>query len=81
MPKCPSGTRRCPPKTGKCYKTAKKSAKKTAKKMPKLEIEDYEMHKKHTWVEHLKWCTKHFNIKYGKAMTDERCRQLWKDTR
>ena len=35
---------------------------------------------KRTWIEHLKWCSNHFDIKYGKAMTDARCRKIWKDT-
>jgi len=88
MPRCPPGTRRCPPNVGKCHKTGKTGKTgKTAKKQPKLkksvektpEIDPTKV--KRTWMEHLKWCSNHFNIKYGKAMTDERCRQIWKDTR
>lgn len=84
MPRCPPGTRRCPPNVGKCHKTGKSG--KTAKKQPKVkksvektpEVDPTKV--KRTWIEHLKWCSNHFNIKYGKAMTDERCRQIWKDT-
>ena len=104
MPRCPSGTRRCPPSVGKCHKTGKSG--KTAKKQPKLkksastvtkpapkvnkvselrkifekptEVDSTKV--KRTWIEHLKWCSNHFDIKYGKAMTDARCRKIWKDT-
>jgi len=90
MPRCPSGTRRCPPSVGKCHKTGKSS--KTAKKHPKMKKSAPKLNKtvettgsvdstkvKRTWFEHLKWCSNHFDIKYGKAMTDARCRQIWKD--
>jgi len=80
MPRCTPGSRRCPPKIGKCHKTGK-----TAKKQPKLKksvkknpVLDSPV-KKRTWIEHLKWCSKHFDIKYGKAMTDSRCRKIWAD--
>jgi|SaaInlStandDraft_5_1057022.scaffolds.fasta_scaffold68653_2 hypothetical protein len=104
MPRCPSGTRRCPPSVGKCHKTGKSG--KTAKKQPKLkksastvtksapkvnkvselrkifekptEVDSTKV--KRAWIEHLKWCSNHFDIKYGKAMTDARCRKIWKDT-
>ena len=82
MPRCAPGSRRCPPKTGKCHTTGK-----TAKKQPKLKktvkpklVVDSPM-KKRTWIEHLKWCSSNFNIKYGKAMTDPRCRKIWEDNR
>tara|TARA_B110000444_G_C18709958_1_gene533196 strand:- start:469 stop:786 length:318 start_codon:yes stop_codon:yes gene_type:complete len=105
MPRCPRGTRRCPPSVGKCHKTGKSG--KTAKKQPKLKksastvtksapkvnkvselIKIFEKptevdptKEKRSWMEHLKWCSKHFDIKYGKAMTDARCRKIWEDTR
>lgn len=91
MPRCPSGTRRCPPSVGKCHKTGKSG--KTAKKQPKIKKSAPKLMKtvettgsvdsttvKRTWIEHLKWCSNHFDIKYGKAMTDARCRKIWKDT-
>lgn len=91
MPRCPSGTRRCPPSLGKCHKTGKSG--KTAKKQPNLKKSAPKLKKtvettdsvdptkvKRTWIEHLKWCSNHFDIKYGKAMTDARCRKIWKDT-
>lgn len=98
MPRCPRGTRRCPPSVGKCHKTGKSG--KTAKKQPKLKKSAPKVNKvselikifekptevdptkeKRSWMEHLKWCSKHFDIKYGKAMTDARCRKIWEDTR
>ena len=92
MTRCPPGTRRCPPSVGKCHKTGKSG--KTAKKQPKLKksvpkvkkpVENTDMvdptKEKRSWMEHLKWCSKHFDIKYGKAMTDARCRKIWEDTR
>ena len=84
MPRCAPGSRRCPPKNGKCHKTGKSG--KTAKKQPKLKkpvknTDGLDSSKqKRTWIEHLKWCSKHFDIKYGKAMTDARCRKIWADT-
>jgi hypothetical protein len=82
MPRCATGSRRCPPRVGKCHKSGK-----TAKKHPKLKksvkntpaVLDSPMQKR-TWIEHLKWCSNKFDIKYGKAMTDTRCRKIWKDT-
>ena len=88
MPRCPPGSRRCPPKTGKCHKSSKNTVKrnKTAKKspapaastppaaaespMPKLK-----------WIDHLKMCSKKFNIKFGDAMKDPRCLKLYRESR
>lgn len=78
MPRCPSGSRRCPPKTGKCHKTTKHN--RTAKKSPKATPESSPMPKL-KWIDHLKMCTKKFNIKYGEAMTDPRCLKLYRDSR
>jgi|SaaInlV_130m_DNA_2_1039683.scaffolds.fasta_scaffold237349_1 hypothetical protein len=86
MPKCPNGTRRCPPKTGKCHKVAngaRKSAKrvkrnKSAKKSSEMSSTPVP---KLTWVNHLKMCTKKFGITYGKAMSDPRCHKLYYETR
>ena len=88
MPRCPRGTRRCPPSVGKCHKTGKSG--KTAKKQQQIKKTVPKVNKiaevdptkeKRSWMEHLKWCSKHFDIKYGKAMTDARCRKIWEDTR
>ena len=86
MPKCPNGTRRCPPKTGKCHKTSKsvrKSAKrskhnKSAKKSPEMSSTPVP---KLSWVNHLKMCSKKFGITYGKAMSDPRCHELYHKNR
>lgn len=73
MPRCPPGSKRCPPKTGKCHKT--KSAKnKTAKRNRSTKKTSG---KKLSWFQHLKMCSKKYNIKYGEAMTDTRCLNLY----
>lgn len=85
MPRCPSGSRRCPPKTGKCHKnkgSVHKRAKhnRTAKKSVKSVVDSSPMPKL-KWIDHLKMCTKKFNIKYGEAMTDPRCLKLYRESR
>ncbi len=91
MPRCPPGSRRCPPKTGKCHKRSKTAAKrnKTAKKSPasvsapakaSAEASDSPMPKL-KWIDHLKMCTKKFNIKFGDAMKDPRCLKLYRESR
>ena len=66
MPRCAPGSRRCPPRIGKCHRTGKSG--KTAKKLPKLKkpvknTDELDSSKqKRTWIEHLKWCSKHFDM-------------------
>jgi hypothetical protein len=86
MPRCPSGSRRCPPKVGKCHKSA---AKRSVKRKPKhnrsvkkssttVAPTNNVPHKQTMkWRDHLKMCSSQFNITYGAAMTDKRCRILW----
>ena len=86
MPRCPPGSRRCPPKTGKCHKRSKNTSKrnKTAKKSPapaeSAQAPDSPMPKL-KWIDHLKMCSKKFNIKYGDAMKDPRCLKLYRESR
>ena len=86
MPRCPPGSRRCPPKTGKCHKRSNKTVKrnKTAKKSPEVAsaapAADSPMPKL-KWIDHLKMCTKKFNIKFGDAMKDPRCLKLYRESR
>ena len=88
MPRCPPGSRRCPPKTGKCHKSSKNTVKrnKTAKKSPASpaaaspEAADSPMPKL-KWIDHLKMCSKKFNIKFGDAMKDPRCLKLYRESR
>ena len=88
MPRCPPGSRRCPPKTGKCHKSSKNTVKrnKTAKKSPAsaspapAPAADSPMPKL-KWIDHLKMCSKKFNIKYGDAMKDPRCLKLYRESR
>ncbi len=93
MPRCPPGSRRCPPKTGKCHKRSKNNVKrnKTAKKSPasvspspaavaSAEASDSPMPKL-KWIDHLKMCSKKFNIKFGDAMKDPRCLKLYRESR
>ena len=96
MPRCPPGSRRCPPKTGKCHKRSKNTLKrnKTAKKSPvpapapapakasapAAEAPESPMPKL-KWIDHLKMCSKKFNIKYGDAMKDPRCLKLYRESR
>ena len=85
MPRCPPGSRRCPPKTGKCHKRSNKTVKrnKTAKKSPEpaaAPASDSPMPKL-KWIDHLKMCSKKFNIKYGDAMKDPRCLKLYRESR
>ena len=89
MPRCPPGSRRCPPKTGKCHKRSKNTVKrnKTAKKSPApaasaspAEAPESPMPKL-KWIDHLKMCSKKFNIKYGDAMKDPRCLKLYRESR
>ncbi len=49
---------------------AKASAEASDSPMPKLK-----------WIDHLKMCTKKFNIKYGDAMKDPRCLKLYRESR
>lgn len=81
MPRCPPGSRRCPPKTGKCHKRSTNSVKrnKTAKKSPEPAV-DSPMPKL-KWIDHLKMCSKKFNIKFGDAMKDPRCLKLYRESR
>ncbi len=84
MPRCPPGSRRCPPKTGKCHKRSKTAAKrnKTAKKSPVAASPAAESPvPKLKWIDHLKMCTKKFNIKFGDAMKDPRCLKLYRESR
>ncbi len=90
MPRCPPGSRRCPPKTGKCHKRSANAVKrnKTAKKSPAspaaaaspAAVVDSPMPKL-KWIDHLKMCSKKFNIKYGDAMKDPRCLKLYRESR
>lgn len=84
MPRCPPGSRRCPPKTGKCHKTSKNTVKrnKTAKKSPEpaAQVAESPMPKL-KWIDHLKMCSKKFNIKFGDAMKDPRCLKLYRESR
>ncbi len=84
MPRCPPGSRRCPPKTGKCHKRSTNSVKrnKTAKKSPDMAspVVDSPMPKL-KWIDHLKMCSKKFNIKFGDAMKDPRCLKLYRESR
>ena len=84
MPRCPPGSRRCPPKTGKCHKSSKNTVKrnKTAKKSPDSASPavDSPMPKL-KWIDHLKMCSKKFNIKFGDAMKDPRCLKLYRESR
>ena len=86
MPRCPPGSRRCPPKTGKCHKRSKNNVKrnKTAKKSPAQAAapaaEESPMPKL-KWIDHLKMCSKKFNIKFGDAMKDPRCLKLYRESR
>lgn len=90
MPRCPPGSRRCPPKTGKCHKRSTNSVKrnKTAKKSPapvaasaSPAAEAESPMPKLKWIDHLKMCSKKFNIKYGDAMKDPRCLKLYRESR
>lgn len=86
MPRCPPGSRRCPPKTGKCHKRSTNSVKrnKTAKKSPASPVAAAEAESpmpKLKWIDHLKMCSKKFNIKYGDAMKDPRCLKLYRESR
>ena len=88
MPRCPAGSRRCPPKTGKCHNksgSARKGVKRnrTAKKSVKsVELApDSSPMPKLKWVDHLKMCSKRFNIKFGDAMKDPRCIKLYRESR
>ena len=90
MPRCPSGSRRCPPKVGKCHKSASKRSVKrrpkhnrSVKRIPKHKVSSVAPtnnvpHKQTMkWVDHLKMCTSKFNITYKAAMSDKRCKNLW----
>lgn len=87
MPRCPRDSRRCPPKTGKCYSRVKKSAAKLSAKskkpknntIKKRSVEKKGVPHKNTmsWRDHLKMCTTRFNITYGAAMSDKRCNNLY----
>jgi hypothetical protein len=89
MPRCPTGSKRCPPKVGKCHKSASKRSVKrrpkhnrTVKKSPTVKksstVAPPVPHKQTMkWIDHLKMCSSRFNIKYGAAMTDKRCKNLW----
>lgn len=81
MPRCPPGSRRCPPKTGKCHKRSSSAVKrnKTAKKSPEPAVES--PMPKLKWIDHLKMCSKKFNIKFGDAMKDPRCLKLYRESR
>ena len=86
MPRCPPGSRRCPPKTGKCHKTPKNTLKrnKTAKKRPETASASPAAESpmpKLKWIDHLKMCSKKFNIKFGDAMKDPRCLKLYRESR
>lgn len=84
MPRCPPGSRRCPPKTGKCHKSSKNTVKrnKTAKKSPVVAKPAPESPMpKLKWIDHLKMCSKKFNIKFGDAMKDPRCLKLYRESR
>lgn len=94
MPRCPPGSRRCPPKTGKCHKRSKNTLKrnKTAKKSPApaasaeaasaaVPAAAESPMPKLKWIDHLKMCSKKFNIKYGDAMKDPRCLKLYRESR
>ncbi len=83
MPRCPPGSRRCPPKTGKCHKTPKNTLKrnKTAKKRPETASAAESPMPKLKWIDHLKMCSKKFNIKFGDAMKDPRCLKLYRESR
>lgn len=89
MPRCPPGSRRCPPKTGKCHKRSTNSVKRnrTAKKSPAspapapAAAQAESPMPKLKWIDHLKMCTKKFNIKYGDAMKDPRCLKLYRESR
>lgn len=86
MPRCPPGSRRCPPKTGKCHKTPKNTLKrnKTAKKRPDTASASPAAESpmpKLKWIDHLKMCSKKFNIKFGDAMKDPRCLKLYRESR
>ena len=84
MPRCPPGSRRCPPKTGKCHKRSKTATKrnKTAKKSPTAASPAPESPMpKLNWIDHLKMCSKKFNIKFGDAMKDPRCLKLYRESR
>ena len=84
MPRCPPGSRRCPPKTGKCHKTSRKNVKhnKTAKKSPTMASPAAERPMpKLKWIDHLKMCSKKFNIKFGDAMKYPRCLKLYRESR
>ena len=93
MPRCPPGSRRCPPKTGKCHKRSKNTVKrnKTAKKSsaaspvaaasPAVAVAADSPMPKLKWIDHLKMCSKKFNIKYGDAMKDPRCLKLYRESR
>lgn len=82
MPRCPAGSRRCPPKTGKCH-SKKVNRNRTAKKMVKSVkvVVDSTPMPKLNWIAHLKMCTKKFNITYGEAMKDPRCMKLYRESR
>jgi hypothetical protein len=94
MPRCPNGSKRSPPKVGKCNKSAAKrsvkrkpkhnrSVKKSSKvtsieKLSTVAPTNNVPHKQTMkWIDHLKMCSSQFNIKYGAAMTDKRCKNLW----
>ena len=91
MPRCPPGSRRCPPKTGKCHKRSNNTLKrnKTAKKSPAPAASPASAPAKAAespmpklkWIDHLKMCSKKFNIKYGDAMKDPRCLKLYRESR
>ena len=93
--RCPPSVGKCHKsgKTAKKQPKMKKSASTVTKSAPKVnkiselrkifekptEVDSTKV--KRSWMEHLKWCSNHFDIKYGKAMTDARCRKIWEDTR
>ena len=91
MPRCPSGSRRCPPKVGKCHKSAaKRSVKRkpkhnrSVKRIPKHKVSSVTPTKNvphqqtMAWKDHLIMSSSRFNITYGEAMTDKRSKNLWK---
>ena len=81
MPKCKNGSRRHST-TGRCRKKSKtaKNVTRSKRSTPVSNAEGSSVPKL-KWIDHLKMCTKKFDIKYGKAMTDPRCRKLYDESR
>ena len=81
MPKCKPGSRRHRI-TGRCRKKSK-TAKRVTSSKPSIDepsVQDNSVPKL-KWIDHLKMCVKKFDIKYGDAMTDPRCRKLYDESR